>query len=319
MPFEIQTVSNALILPGNQAKFQFSDSIAFWTVGISSFNLTFGENTQHHIQQISIALQSPSMSGSELTVTVEAILTDKHNRSIYVNPGDPNTSYVALTALAYTGSSTNSGMALVSPVSWSLAKSPDSEATSYPGSGLSGQIYASQVGLAGFDVACPPGQDNQVNTVSASVGINWTTDSQIEFSGAANLSPGQLYTSTVAAGALVSATTDPNAFAFSSVVATETTNQQTIPMQNALGKPLTRALNPNQIGAMLTGFTLNYPSGSDHYVSRIGAGPTSVTVDPNNNKQVVANEIMAWMNDTSCNVQDWVNSSCSIVVFGLAK
>jgi hypothetical protein len=95
MPLEIKV---DIVQPNTTRTFTFSDTIAQPLVGISGYQLSFGETTDHHLQTLCISLAT-NKSGSVLQVTPNAILRDGSGNNL-----DPSNSWIAIIAMAWVGS-----------------------------------------------------------------------------------------------------------------------------------------------------------------------------------------------------------------------
>lgn len=92
MPLEIQV---DIVKPNTTRTFTFSDTITQPLVGISGYQLSFGETTDHHLQTVSISLAT-NQSGSVLQVTPNAILRDGSGHNL-----DPSNSWITIIAMAW--------------------------------------------------------------------------------------------------------------------------------------------------------------------------------------------------------------------------
>jgi hypothetical protein len=94
MPLEIQSYP---VTPNAPRTFTFNDSISQYWVGLSGYQLSYGNNTSHHIGAMSITLLS-NHSGSAVTVTPKVVLTNNDGANL-----DPSDSWINIMVMAWTG------------------------------------------------------------------------------------------------------------------------------------------------------------------------------------------------------------------------
>lgn len=99
MPLEIQS---ALVKPNTFRNFTFQDSITQCLVGLSGYQLSYGEDTSHHLQTVSISLVSNHSGSPVLQVTPQATLFNGGDGDEDANL-DPLNSWIAVTVIAWTG------------------------------------------------------------------------------------------------------------------------------------------------------------------------------------------------------------------------
>src|SRR5579871_5360843 len=99
-------IQQAIALPGQTVILNFNNPLQAWVVGMNMFSLTYGPNTDHWVETISISLQTnqptTSMIGNQLGVTVHAQLQDASGHTIYVDGSSG--SQIGVTCVAITGS-----------------------------------------------------------------------------------------------------------------------------------------------------------------------------------------------------------------------
>lgn len=81
--------------------FKFSDTVQRYMVGFSEFRIEYPNETDHHVQEITINLQNSISNGSVVKVTPELVLRDKH----YHRQSDD--SYIVVVVIAIVGTGNN--------------------------------------------------------------------------------------------------------------------------------------------------------------------------------------------------------------------
>lgn len=290
----LEVLSQNVTLNAGVTPFNFKNSVTQFLAGVASFQLSYGDD-DHHVEQMSIQLQTNKPQSTQITVEAVAVLQDASGHSI--NTG---ASYVTVTVIAWTGSPTT--QVLLSP-SYTVADNSQSPGITLPGA--NDQVL--QATLGGFYLSYG-NTDHHVERVQASVGATQSgnigaisaTAGMIDASGNSAVNP-------TATGALIATSTSNAGFVVAPYQAQAGSEMTSIPM----GTTITAAVS------FLTGFQVQYPDSDDHHLKAIGAGPNQTKVDPSDNTKAQTNGVWAWMYDNSGNNQDNNNSHASIVVIGI--
>jgi len=279
-------------------QFNFTGSVAQYLAGIASFQLQFEREEDHHVEQMSIQLQTNKPSSNQVTVEAIVVLQDDSGHSI-----DTTASYVTVTVIA-SSSSFSSGL-LLSP-SYTVSSPGDSTGITLPGP--TDPILQSVLG--GFYLSFGS-TDHEIAQVEASVGVGQNSNAgYLKVTADMNDASGNHAVDPTASGALIATSLSDPGFVVASYTGQHSGEQTpAIPM----GATITGAVS------FLTRFHVQYPGSSDHHVRTIGAGPDQTTVDSGDNTKAQTSGVQAWMSDASGNTEDDTNSYASIVVVGTTR
>ena len=305
-------IQQAIALPGQTVILNFNNPLQAWVVGMNMFSLTYGPNTDHWVETISISLQTnqptTSMIGNQLGVTVHAQLQDASGHTIYVDGSSG--SQIGVTCVAITGS--NDPQTYMGNVT-GIANNT-SVPVELPGSG--GSFTALTSCLSGFNLSFNTTDHHFAGAVMGT-GIAATgTTGQI--SGVASLydaSGNRASTTTVDAGYIASVNPSPPFM-------TQVINKQSQPPF-----AVTFPQNVSQIAILLQNITVQFPSGGDNNLQTILAGGFTIATPsgPSSGpflvnppaESVTLNQLITHVNDNSGHWEDDNISSVTALVIGL--
>lgn len=284
MPLEIQT---ATIQPGSTKSFNFSNLITQRAVGISAYQLSYG-NSDHHVKTMSISL-SLNQSGSTLSVTPHATLVDASGNNLSLS-----NSSITVVAVAWVGVD-DSNLKLTNV--YDIQNGGSSGAITIPG--FNPNIL--QAGLAGFELSYG-NTDHHLETASAAVGTTLNGDTAtvngvvFMYDGSGNSA------STANVDGCLIANTDPSLGAY--VIATDS-------LQNGT-QTLTFPSSVTKAMPLLSNFKVQFNSNRDHHVKTIAA---KLNIQSQTGSSVVVTG-SATLTDDSGNNQDNDVSHVSGFVIG---
>lgn len=155
----LEVISKKVSLDKALDPFTFSGQVQSFLFGISSYELTYGSSTDHHVQTASIALNA-SKIGKQVTVNYSVVFKDDSGNSY--NSSESN---LTVTVAAWIGDSPSRSTDLVN---W--ARSIDNNGSSEPIELPQPPLSAAAV-ISGFDVSYGD-DDHHVERVYTSVGAN---------------------------------------------------------------------------------------------------------------------------------------------------
>ncbi|MGN7916464.1 MULTISPECIES: hypothetical protein [Lysobacter] len=283
-------IASGTVRPGKTFAHQFANNIAAYVVGIRSFNLSYGTSSDHWIRTASISL-SPSASGQQLSVNVDATLVDSSGNSM-----DVDDSYIELVALAWTGAADS--QLLFTNVD---GVSNGSSSQSYPIPGTTTLIDTAA--LAGFDLSYG-NSNHQILHIAARAGVS-TSSNGVAVTSAASMYDGHgnnVSTATVDGGLIVNCDSSLNIQAVTLPNLQNDSSDTRISFNN----------NYNSFLLLLTGFQVQFNGSTDHNVRSFGAG----LILGNSGQGYAEVNGSAWMQDNSGNHQSDGNSYASGIIIG---
>lgn len=291
-------VTQRLTTPVNrQVQFGFGETVASYLVGVSRFELTYGEDTgDHWVQQATLTL-THSSTGTQVSVTANASMNDCSSHSL-----DTADSLVTITVLAWTGSQPDT--LAIGPVT-GLPNGSEGPAGGIAVPGTSTPIQAAL--MSGFDLSYGS-SDKEVYKVAAGVSATVSVNAGYVLArGAMTDSSGNnASTATVDGWLLLASTAAPGM-----VVQTgqhQTANQVRVTFQLPQGQRLVDA------AVFLTGFQAQY-SGTNYWVLSVGAGVLDWCISSDDT--VLLSNARAILCDKSDHAQDDSNSFAQWLVIGI--
>lgn len=286
MPLELSSQS---VNPGQSAHFVFESPMEQFAVGISHFELSFGD-TDHHVRTMSVSLSVTRPSLNEVVVLASAVLDDDSGHTIDIPASHIGVvcvaSYEGVPAVLQNRCAIRSG-GVSSPIEIKL------EDVSTQNGFLSG--YALSYGS----------DDHHLERASANVGVISVQPHESELTGHAAMaddSGNHAAVARVDGGLAAFGQLDEIAIR---VLASEQTSSEVVAEFEA---PVHSA------AVLLQSWQVEFEEGNDHHVKTISAGTGGWSVKEN---QVILSGAAAAISDASGNTQDNARSSVNMLVIAL--
>lgn len=245
MGLEIQT--KAVQLKDGTQKFSFSGDVGAYVYGLSGFDVSYSDGSDHHLEIFEIVLQANQPSKNEIHVTPTIKFSDASGKSAGSN------SYITISVVAWIGDDADRNVSMNNAIDLGSA-SFNTGSTAYFG----------QAVQAGWDLSYGS-KDHHVLSMSASTGLqlSGTTATLSGTAAMADNDGNMATTATVNAGYLASLQSDPGF----GVQITKIDGYGT-------GQTATFDFGQDvdQVAVFLLGYDLSYGSGKDHHIQEVALG-----------------------------------------------
>jgi hypothetical protein len=292
MGIEIQ--QSGKINPGQTATFTFQNQVQQYVLGISLFNLTYGQD-DHYIQELKIQILpgQEAVVGNVVTAQIEAQMKDASGNTI-----DVTDSGVWLVCIANTGTVdpktllTNANLSGIANNGTASVILPCSSGFTVLQSFLSGfTLQSSNIEVLHADAGCGITYQGNSGSVLASASLYDSRGSQAN-------------TALIDAGVVVSADAEPGFF------------MQEVTLDEGWPPPVTfnSLKSISTAVAVIKSWQVQYPGNKDHWVNTISAGYGYLKPELNT---VYLGGAGAFIRDNSRNKEDGSLSNVTLVVIAV--
>jgi hypothetical protein len=297
MGIEIQ--QSELINPGRTATFTFQNQVQQYVLGISLFNLTYGQD-DHYIQELKIKILpgQEAVVGNVVTAQIEAQMKDGSGNTI-----DVMGSGVGLVCIANTGTYdsktllTNANLSGIANNGTASVILPATSGFSVVQSFLSGfTLQSSNIEVLHADAGCGITYEGNSGSVLASASLYDSSGNQAN-------------TALIDAGVVVSADAEPGFYM------QEVTTQ--MPYLLPFNEPIATFNSLKSIStavAVIKSWQVQYPGNKDHWVNTISAGYGYLKPELNT---VYLGGAGAFIRDDSGNKEDDSLSNVTLLVIAV--